>query len=79
MRGRWSPPKERPGRTCGLGKPISEEDHYIVRVFYGGYWCEESLEGPFATHEEAETLLHEQRSKGHGAIMYRCSSVKAGV
>jgi hypothetical protein len=60
------------GRTSGLSKPISEDPHYIVRVFYGGDYCEESLEGPFATLDEAAHVHREQWDKGHGAIVYRC-------
>lgn len=63
-------------RTCGLGKPISEDPHYIVRVFYGGYWCEESLEGPFATEEEAADMLRDRWAEGFGAIAYRCTNMR---
>ncbi len=62
-------------RRSGLGKPISEDDHYIVRVFYGGYYCEETLEGPYATLEAAKAIRAEQHEKGNGAIIYRCSNV----
>lgn len=62
------------GRTSGLGKPTTEGPHYVVRVFYGGYWCEESLEGPSATLDEAAVIRREQRDKGNGAIVYRCTN-----
>lgn len=62
-------------RSCGLeGQPISEDTHYIVRVFYGGYWCEESLEGPFATYEQAAAIWGEEWDKGNGAIIYTCEN-----
>lgn len=67
------------GRTSGLGKPISEGPHYIVRVFYGGDYCEESLEGPFATLDEAANVRRENRDKGRGAIVYQCTNATREV
>lgn len=66
-------------RVSGLGKPISEADHYIVRVFYGGYYCEETLEGPYATIEEAAAVVRERWDAGTGAVVYRCSNVTRDV
>lgn len=66
-----------PRRTSGLGKPISEAPHYIVRVYYGGYWCEESLEGPYATSDEAAAVRREHWAKGCGAVVYRCTSIQS--
>lgn len=67
------------GRTSGLGKPISEGPHYIVRVFHGGDYCEESLEGPFATLNEARDVRRVQWDKGNGAIVYRCTNATQEV
>lgn len=67
------------GRTSGLGKPISEGPHFIVRVFYGGDYCEESLEGPFATLDEAADVRREQWNGGNGAIVYRCTNATREV
>jgi hypothetical protein len=65
-----------PKRSCGLGKPISEAPHFIVRVFYGGYWIEESLEGPFTTEREAMSVWDEMHAKGYGAIIYSCVNTR---
>jgi hypothetical protein len=75
----WQPyvPGENPQRRSGLGRPIGEGAQYIVRVFYGGDYCDESLEGPFATIEEATLLAREQWGKGYGALVCRCTNVTA--
>lgn len=60
--------------TSGLGKPLNGRGHYIVRVFYGGDSCEESLDGPFATEGEANALALCERKMGHGAVVYFCTN-----
>lgn len=71
------PGVSRPQKRSGLGLPIGEDAHYIVRVFYGGKYCDESLEGPFRTLEEAAAMAKGEWSKGHGTLVLRCVNVTA--
>lgn len=63
-------------RASGLGKPIDDGPHFIVRVFYGGDMCDESLEGPFTAESQANALALFERKTGHGAVVYRCTNTK---
>jgi hypothetical protein len=62
-------------RYRGIGDH-ARDNGYIVRVYHGGYWVEESLQGPFQTVEEAAEARDLARADGSGAIIYEYKQVQ---
>lgn len=58
-------------RDCGLEHASGD---YVVAVYYGGYWCEQRILGPF-DYATGEKVWNREFSKGHGALLYRLTNV----
>lgn len=68
-------PGKNPQKRSSLGRPTGEGPKYIVEVFYGGKNCDESLEGPFATLEEAAAFAKVEWGKGYGTLVWHCANL----